>query len=116
MYFTAADVRGGHKTGPTYDTVCFSGRLHTRHVPCWRCTLSVDQYSSDATPTYLGRFYRLPIVASNYVWHLESPEQVAAVALNASLPGTMLELSCVPGSGSLTIDFASFGLPTVNAP
>ena len=40
---------------------------------------------------------------------------LAGVAMNATAQGSFVELSCLPGSGTISIDFASFGLPTVNS-
>ena len=44
----------------------------------------------------------------------ESPAAVQAVLEDQTLMPQIVQLSCLPGTGNLTVDFASFGLPIVS--
>ena len=75
------------------------------------CLSRLEDSASIALPSRLT----VPFVSRSDYSPVVCPNGPAGVALNVTAPGAMIELSCIPGTGTIRVDFASFGLPVVNS-
>ena len=109
-----------HGVGTPFDCKCSGAPWGLRNLNCTCVTPAAKAKSNLLTmqaqstfPSFLD--IPLPNAAVDTVVHCPGPAAAMPVSTDKTLAPGVMQLSCLPGTGTMSVDFASLGRPSVGS-